>query len=169
MMMWLTAEYADEGQLAAGVTALANAGFHSDAIEVFSLRPIDLPPGFAHRPSRASLFGVAGALINGGLATAFVYYTQHDYPLITGGMPLYSWWATGVVTYELTMAGAVAGIVLSFLWEGGLFRLRKPPAPAVEHGSSYVRVSCSGDSAKVASECLSRSGALEIKTMEEKR
>jgi hypothetical protein len=166
MTMWLTAEYPDEGLLAAGVTALLDGGFESSAIEVYSRRPVELPHGFVHRPSRASLVAVLGALVNGCLATAFMFYTQHDYPLVTGGMPLYSWWATGVVTYELTMAGAVAGVVFAFLWEAGLLRRHKPPAPALENGLGFVRVRCAADAAVAASECLKRSGALAIERLE---
>ena len=167
--MWLTAEYTDEGSLARGVTSLVNAGFRSDAIEVFSPRPVELPPGFTHPRSRASLIAVLGAIVNGSLATGFVYFAQHDYPLVTGGMPLFSWWATGVITYELTMAGAVAGVVLAFLWESGLLRWRKPPAPSVEHWSSYVRVDCSGEAVQAASQCLSGSGAARIEKLEGQR
>jgi len=167
--MWLTAEYTDESSVLRGVTSLLNAGFGSDAIEVFSPRPVELPPGFTHPPSRASLIAVLGAIINGSLATGFVYFAQHNYPLITGGMPLFSFWATGVITYELTMAGAVAGIVLAFLWESGLLRWRKPPAPAVEDGSSYVRIECSGEALQAASQSLAGTGAVKIEKLGDQR
>ena len=61
-----------------------------------------------------SLFAVLGALLGGGLTTAFIFYTKLDYPLVTGGMPLTSGWATGVVTFEFTMGGAVVGRFLRF-------------------------------------------------------
>jgi hypothetical protein len=106
--------------------------------------------------------------VNGGLATGFIYYTQHDYPLITGGMPLFSWWATGVITYELTMAGAVAGLVIAFLWEAGLLR-RRPPAPVLLSSSSFIRVECESDAAPAASECLTGSGAVRVDRVEGRR
>jgi hypothetical protein len=165
--MWLTAKYAEEGSISGGVTALLNAGFDAKAIEVFSPKPVELPPALAHRPSRASLLAVLGALVNGGLATGFIFYTQHNYPIVTGGMPVYSPWATGVITYELTMAGAVAGVVIAFLWEAGLLRRHKPPAPSLEDGSSFIRIRCLADSAAVATECLVRTGALAIERSEE--
>ena len=43
----------------------------------------------------------------GWLATAFVYWAQNNYKLVTGGMPIFSFWATGVITYEMTMLGAI--------------------------------------------------------------
>lgn len=160
--MYLTATFDDEALVAPAATALLEAGFEPRAIEVFSARPVELPPGLHHRPSRASLLAVLGAVINGGLATAFMFYTQHDYPLVTGGMPLRSWWATGVITYELTMAGAVAGLMLAFLWEAGLLRWRRPPAPPVDHGSVFLRVLCSPGQASAASERLLRTGATSV-------
>ena len=60
-----------------------------------------------------SLAAVTGAITSCLLAIGFVYFTQHNYPLITGGMPLFSFWATGVVFYEMTMFGA---IVTTFFW-----------------------------------------------------
>lgn len=167
--MWLIAEYSGDADLAAAVTALRDAGFDSHAIEIFSSKPVDLPPGLTHRRSHASLLAVLGAFVNGGLATGFIFYTQHDYPLITGGMPVYSWWATGVITYELAMAGAVAGVVIAFLWESGLLRFRKPPAPALENGSSFIRVRCPDDSAHSASERLLSTGALRVSALEGER
>lgn len=167
--MWLTAEYTDEHSLARGVTSLVNAGFHSEAIEVFSPKPIDLPAGFEHRPSRASMVSILGAILAGGLASSFVYFAQHNYPLVTGGMPVYSWWATGVITFELTMAGAVGGVIAAFLWESGMFRRHRGPAPVIDHGSIYVRVRCLADGVQKASDCLSTSGAAGITKLEERR
>ncbi len=155
--MWLTAEYPDEHAAAAGAASLRSAGLGE--IELFSDRPLDL----TGRPSRASLIAVAAAILNGALATAFVYYTQRDYPLVTGGMPIISPWATGVITYELTMAGAMAGVVIAFLWESGLLRRRRGPSPpALRDGAVFVRVHCPPDAAGLASDCLSRSGAVAI-------
>jgi hypothetical protein len=127
---------------------------------------LELPPGFHHR-SRASLLAVLGAVINGGLATAFMFYTQQDYPIVTGGMPLRSWWATGVITYELTMAGAVAGLTVALIWEAGLLRRRKPPAPPLDNNAVSLRVLCSPGRAAVASECLLRRGATNVCNLEE--
>ncbi len=162
----VAAEYADQESVAAGVSELAKAGFGAGEVDIFSDRPVELPAGVLDRPSRASLFGVLGAAINGSLATAFMIFTQHNYPLVTGGMPISSPWSTGVVSYELTMAGAVAGVVIAFLWESGLLRRRRPRPPARSEGSIAVRVRCSGDSLTRAEECLSRTGATVISRAE---
>jgi hypothetical protein len=160
--MYLTARFDDEALVKPAVEALLEAGFPPQAIEVFSARPVELPAALHPRRSRASLLAVLGAAVNGGLATAFMFYTQHDYPLVTGGMPLRSWWATGVITYELTMAGAVAGLMIALLWEAGLLRRRKPPAPVLDNNSVFVRVKSSGDNWAAALERLRQGGAVSV-------
>ncbi len=88
--------------------------------------------------------------------------TQKSYPLATGGMPIVTLWANGIITYELTMAGAMAGVVVAFLWESRLVRRRRPAAPVLRDGSVFVRVECGDESAPLAAECLTRTGAVEI-------
>lgn len=159
--MRLLAEFREEGPARTAVSALRDAGFGAGDIEVFSSRPIEFARGVIDRPSRMSLIAVLAAILNGGLATAFVYYTQRDYEVVTGGMPLTSGWATGVITYELTMAGAVAGIVLAFLWESRLLR-RRTPRPPVHDGAICIRVESSDALATAAETCLREAGATEV-------
>lgn len=160
-MTVLTAEFDNPELAAAGVASLVEAGFGGDDVEIFSNRPVELDGNPLRRRSRTSLFAGLGALISGGLATVFVFFTQRDYPLVTGGMPLNSAWATGVVSYELTMAGAMAGIVIALLWEGGLLRGSKhAPPPALQTGLIYVRVECGEEKHRAASERLRQAGAV---------
>ena len=42
-----------------------------------------------------------------GARPRLLWWSQNNYALITGGMPVFSFWGTGVITYELTMLGAV--------------------------------------------------------------
>ena len=77
-----------------------------------------------------SLAAVLGAVVLGLFGTGMIYYTQYDYPLVTGGMPIFSMWATGVPSYELTMLGAVLATFGWFLYESGLLRGNAPaPTP----------------------------------------
>jgi hypothetical protein len=71
--MWLTAEYIDEPAVADGISELARAGCDKRSIEIFSIRPLELPAGL-DRPSRASLIAVIAAIANGGLATVHVLH-----------------------------------------------------------------------------------------------
>ena len=80
-----------------------------------------------------------------------MFWIQLDYPLVTGGMPVVSGWATGVVTFETTMAGAVFGILAGLLWEAGLIRSSRPaPVPDVPDEGVVLQIRCGKDSASLA-------------------
>ena len=162
--MLLTAEFSTTESITGALAALKAEGLSARDLELFSDRPIELPAGMLERRSNISLMAVLGGVVNGGLATAFIFFTQRNYPLITGGMPLTSGWSTGVVSYELTMAGTVAGVMLAFLWEGRLlFNGRKgAPPPALKEGSTFLRVRCGEDRAPATIRCLRQAGAIEV-------
>ena len=166
--MYLNAEFTDSKAVAGAVRALGSMGLSKDQIELFSTKPVNLEPGVLDRPSRMSLFAVLGALLGGGLTTAFIFYTQLDYPLVTGGMPLTSGWATGVVAFEFTMGGAVVGTVLAFLWEGGLLYFwKRVPTPRPQGTSIALRLHCPDDLAGRADDLLRASGAVSVKDVAE--
>ena len=163
MTVYLTGEFRDQELLIGAIRSLRASGFEIDALDLFSAEPVELPRGVLDRPSRMSLVSVVGAIGFGALATGFVGYTQHDYKLITGGMPVFSLWATGVITYEMTMLGAIVMAFAWFLWESGLIRKRVPaPVPRVEPGSICLRVRCRVEQAAQATETMRRNGAVDI-------
>src|SRR5205807_2099357 len=130
--------------------------------------PVEFPRGVLDRPSRMSLAAVLGAIALGLLATALVYWMQHNYKLVTGGMPLFSFWATGVITYETTMLGAIVATFAWFLWESGLIRKRgkSAPVPALEPGSMCLRVRCHAEDAARTIETMRQAGAVDIEQMD---
>ena len=130
--MILSAEYRDHARLEAVLAALRQAGLSGDDIALFSAKPVELPEGLLDRPGRMSLVSILCALAFGIGFTSFMFWAQMDYPLITGGMPIVSPWPVGVVIFEVTMAGAVAGVMLSFFLQGRFFRkprIAPPPGP----------------------------------------
>ena len=163
--MIINAEFRETSEVAAAVAELRGQGIGSDHLEIFSSKPVELETGLLDRPSHMSLFAVVAALAAGTGMTAFMFYTQQDYPLVTGGMPLTSGWATGVVTFEMTMAGAILGTVFMFLWESGLFRGRSHPAPELPEDGMILQVDCHSDVA-TAEESLRRCGARHVETSE---
>jgi hypothetical protein len=61
------------------------------------------------------------------------------YPSITGGMPLVSPWPTAIVTYELTMFGAVMTTVITLLITARLGRRRPAPYdPEISNGKILI-------------------------------
>ena len=140
--MILSAEYKDQSRLEAAIERLKAAGAKAEDIALFSAKPVELTDGLLDRPGRMSLAAIVGALLIGGGFTAFMFWAQRDYPLITGGMPIVSPWPTGVVIFETTMAGAVFGIFLSFLMQGRFFRKAEiePPEGPRDPEATVLRV-----------------------------
>lgn len=162
--MYLIGEFRDKSALRTAIGTLRAGGLSGVDLDLFSEEPVEFPQGVLDRPSRMSLAAVAGAVVCGLLATAFVYWTQHNYKLVTGGMPVFSFWATGVITYEMTMLGAIVSTFGWFLLESGLIRKRdkSAPVPEVDPGSICLRVRCRGEEAALVGEVMSRSGAIGI-------
>lgn len=164
-MTWLIGEFRKHEELADAIRDLRGSGFTAEDIEVFSEEPVELRKGVLDRPSKMSLTAVLTAMAFGTLATWFVYYAQNDYRLRSGGMPYFSFWSTGVITYESTMLGAILAIFGAFLWESRLFRRRHPHAPIPEcpPNSICLRVHCAKINAEIGASTLREHGAVEVK------
>ena len=79
-----------------------------------------------------------------------------------------SGWATGVITFELTMAGAVVGTVLTFLWEGGLVHFwNRVPTPQVQGNLIGIRLHCPDHLAGRADDLLRHAGAVSVEELAE--
>jgi hypothetical protein len=162
--VYLLAEFRDKEPVRRAIDSLRASGFTPDDLDLFSEEPVELPRGVLDRPSHMSLAAVVGAIVVGSAATAGVALAQNHYKVITGGMPVFSMWGTGVITYETTMMGAVFTTFGFFLWESGLIRKRDKtaPVPVVPPESICLRVRCDSEKAPRAIETLRRAGAMEI-------
>jgi len=89
-------------------------------------------------PWLAALGGLVAALGGVGL----VWFGQHTYPLVTGGMSIVPYYPLGIITYELAMLGAVLTTVITLLVTARLpdWRRDKLYDPAVSHGKILVGV-----------------------------
>lgn len=163
-MTYLIGEFRQKEAAVAAIRGLRSGGIGPSDLDLFSEEPIGLPHGLLDRPSHMSLVAVLGAITLGSLATLFVRYAQHDYSLITGGMPIFSFWATGVITYEMTMLGSIVATFSWFLWESGLIRKRdkRAPVPRVDPGSMCLRVRCAPEQVDRAIEIMGDAGASHV-------
>jgi hypothetical protein len=111
-----------------------------------------------------SLVSVLGAIGLGTASTAFVWWAQENYALVTGGMPVFSFWGTGVITYEMTMLGAVLATFGYFLWESGLIRKRDrtAPVPIVPPECICLRVRSSSENVEGPTALLRAAGATSV-------
>jgi hypothetical protein len=162
--VYLTAEFREKTDVRAAILALRSAGMRDQELDLFSEEPVEFPKSVLHRPSHMSLASGIGAVAFTSTATGFIWWAQHNYQLVTGGMPVFSWWATGVITYEMLMLGAIMATFGWFILESGLFRKRDPkvPIPRVRPGSICLRVRCAAQQAPVISEAMRTAGALVI-------
>jgi Protein of unknown function (DUF3341) len=165
--MYLMSEFSDKLTLSTAVQSLKSKGIGMDELAIFSTEPVDLEHGVLDRPSHMTRNAIAGAITVGGLSALFVWFAQHNYEIITGGMPYFTPWATGVVHFELTMLGAVAATFLTFLWESGILRRdRHAPVPNLVSRNIYLRVHCEPGQVLPAGECLYQSGASKVEKLE---
>jgi hypothetical protein len=165
--MYLAADFEEKESTIRALKNLKSKGFGPDDLDLYSDEPVELPRGVLDRPSRMSFIVVSGALTFLLLTISFVYFTQHNYPVVTGGMPLFSPWATGVVFYELTMLGAIVTTVIMFLKEGGLLRWKRPQAvPVIEPDVICLRVQCRSEQAANVREWLTAEGGRNVRTIE---
>jgi hypothetical protein len=166
--MYLTGDFREKEATVQALRELKGIGLDPNDLDVFSDEPLAFPRGVLERRTRMSRAVVTGAISFCLLTVGFVYFTQYNYPLITGGMPLFSFWATGVIFYEMTMLGAILTAFTWFLTESGLLRRhRKAPIPAIEAGVICVRVRCQPDQADHAVRCLERAGANNVRKIED--
>jgi len=166
--MILTADFGDPRSVASAIRALQARGYATEQIHVFSTAPVELAEPLLDRPSHMSLVAVASAVVFGLSAIAFVHYTQNDYRVVTGGMPIFSWWSTGVIFYEFTMFGSISATFVMFLLESGLLKRRRSgPAPVLDAGRIHLRLLCEAEDAAPAADCLYQAGAATVREMEE--
>lgn len=161
---YLISEFREKDAVATAIRSLRDAGVGTADLDVFSEEPVEFRRGVLDRPSRMSLVAVCGAIVFGVTATAFVRYAQHDYTVITGGMPVFSFWGTGVITYEMTMLGSIIATFGYFLWESGLIRKRDKtaPVPEVPPESICLRVRCVAGEVSKPAALLREAGAIRV-------
>lgn len=122
----LTAEFASAEQILEAVRASRGAGY--ERVEAYTPHPVDgLAEALGLRRSPIPLLTLIGGLL--GAATGWFlqwYSAVLDYPLNTGGRPLYSWPAFIPSTIELGILGGCVCAFGGMLWLAGLPRLRHP-------------------------------------------
>jgi hypothetical protein len=77
------------------------------------------------RRSRIGLFAIAGGIIGGSLGALLTVWSSREVNLVTGGMPIVTPWAFGIIVFELAALGAIIFAVIRMIIEARLAR-RKP-------------------------------------------
>lgn len=160
--------FSDPSSAERGMDALSRAGIRPDRIVVMSAEPFD-EYSFSKMDEATPMpwLAAVGGIVGGTCGFLLARLTQEVYPfpLITGGMPLFSPWPSGIVTYELTMLGAVLTTVVTLLittrlpnWKPKLYD------PEVSNGKILIGVLEPSDAARAEIEGrLLSAGAEQVK------
>jgi hypothetical protein len=108
--------YDDPDSAQRAVDALRTAGIEARDLAVMSSQPFEeYEFGRIDHQTLMPWLAVLGGLLGGASGFMLATLTQKLYPLPTGGMPIVALWPTGIVTYELTMLGAILATLLTLL------------------------------------------------------
>jgi len=139
--------YPDPGSAQRAFNVLERAeselGFSGKDIAVLSGEPYE-GYGFGQRDNvtRMPWIAALGALAGGLSGWVFVAFTQKTYPMVSGGMQLVTKWPNGIITYELTMLGAILTTLFVLLITARIpdWRGRKLYDPAISNGKILIGV-----------------------------
>lgn len=119
---------------------LEREGVPSSAITVMSSEPLHLQ--IKDRPkTRIAGFAIVGGFLGAAFAIALTVWTSKQVGLVTGGMPIVSPWAFGIIVFELVALGAILMTLGRMILEAGLLRRRTSGNDeAVANGKIVIRI-----------------------------
>jgi len=149
------------------VNGLRAAGYADRDITVISAAPME-EYEFSHIDRETYLWYIAsgGGLLGLLFSTWLARFTEVDWPLTVGNMPIVAWYPNLIVMFELTMLGAILSTVITLIVSAGLGRrMPKLYDPEVTQGKILVGVAAP-DGTRMADveRALSAPGA-ELKTV----
>jgi hypothetical protein len=149
------------------VNGLRAAGYADRDITVISAAPME-EYEFSHIDRETYLWYIAsgGGLLGLLFSTWLARFTEVDWPITVGNMPIVAWYPNLIVMFELTMLGAILSTVITLIVSAGLGRrMPKLYDPEVTQGKILVGVAAP-DGARMADveRALSAPGA-ELKTV----
>ena len=108
--------YSDPESAQHAVESLRRTGVRDESITVMASQPYE-EYEFSHRYEQTWLFWIAaaGGALGMGAGVTLAYLTETLWPLVTGGMPIVSWWPNIIIMFELTMLGSILATVVSLL------------------------------------------------------
>lgn len=126
---------------------LLREGFDHQAVTLLSNEPIHEAERIGAKRGHIGLFAIAGGVCGATSAILLTVITAKRVGVITGGMPIVSPWAFGIIVFELTMLGAILFSLARMLYESGLGRrgALKNYDSSVSDGKIVVFADCSSD------------------------
>src|SRR5215475_13260079 len=100
------------------VDALLSAGIPMSDITILSSEPFEHYGVQSHQRTLMPWIAACGGIVGGIGGFLLASLTQRSYAIHTGGMQVVTLWADGIITYELTMLGAILTTGVVFLVTG---------------------------------------------------
>jgi hypothetical protein len=120
MAQTLLAIFNNSDEALSTVRALRREGV--TGVELMSAEPIhDWQPEEASK-SHIGLFAIFGAVLGATLATIFMVWTSRRVNINTGGMPIVTSWAFGIIAFEVAMLTAILASLVCTIFEARLAR-----------------------------------------------
>ena len=165
----MTAVYGlyEDGQAAQqAINRLRAAGVADRDITIQSSQPVE-DFEFVHLDSKTSMWWIAcgGGLLGMASALGLSWLTEVSWPIDVGGLPIFAWWPNLIITFELTMLGAILATVITLIVSARLGRSSILYDPAVSDGMILVGVEGAPESRLREVETALGAAPGEIKTL----
>jgi hypothetical protein len=151
----------DDGQAAQqAVNRLRAAGLADRDITVISPQPME-DYEFSHMDKDTWMWWIAcgGGLIGMATGLGLSWLTETSWPMNVGSLPTFAWWPNLIITFELTMLGAILATVITLIVSALLPRGAALYDPQVSEGKILVGVENPTDGGAVEQALSSPPGA----------
>jgi hypothetical protein len=140
--------YPDGHSAQQAVGRLHAAGVPDRDIVIQSAQPME-DFEFGHRDKATWMWWIAcaGGLIGMASALGLAWLTEASWPIDVGGLPIFAWWPNLIITFELTMLGAILATVITLAITARLGRGSVIYDPEVSDGKILVGVANAAESA----------------------
>ena len=133
--------YPDGHSAQQAVTRLHAAGVLDRDITIQSAQPME-DFEFGHRDKATWMWWIAcgGGLVGMASALGLSWLTEMSWPIDVGGLPIFAWWPNLIITFELTMLGAIVATIATLAVTARLGRGSAIYDPGVSDGKVLVGV-----------------------------
>jgi hypothetical protein len=133
--------YPDGRSAQVAVSRLHAAGVADRDITIQSALPME-DFEFGHRDKTTLMWWLAcaGGLLGMASALGLSWLTEMSWPIDVGGLPIFAWWPNLIITFELTMLGAILATVFTLVITARLGRGSTIYDPEVSDGKILVGV-----------------------------
>jgi hypothetical protein len=159
--------YPDGHSAQQAIGRLHAAGVPDRDITIQSAQPME-DFEFGHRDKTTWMWWIAcvGGLIGMASALGLSWLTETSWPINVGGLPIFAWWPNLIITFELTMLGAILATVITLVISARLGRVAVIYDPAVSDGKILVGVTNPEESGVAhVTAALSAPPGAEVKTI----